>query len=97
MNEVMIRCDDCAAVFIPEYSVKEIEPGIEWTFIMCPRCGARYTITLTDAGMRSDLSRIKQLGKTVSTDPKALKKYKMLRERVKKRSTELRSKYNVRR
>lgn len=97
MNEVMIRCDDCAAVFIPEYSVKEIEPGIEWTFIMCPRCGARYTITLTDAGMRSDLSRIKQLGEAAGNNPKAFKQYQTLRERVKKRSTELRSKYNLRR
>lgn len=97
MNEVMIKCDDCAAVFAPRQATKEITHGIEWTFIMCPRCGARYTITLTDAGMRSDLNRIKQLGKTVGTDPKALKKYKMLRERVKKRSTELRSKYDVRR
>lgn len=97
MKQTMVKCDDCHAVFVPEQASKKLAPGIEWTFIMCPRCGARYTITLTDAGMRSDLSRIKQLSKTVGTDPKALKKYKMLRERVKKRSTELRSKYNVRR
>lgn len=97
MSTPMIKCDGCAAVFAPEQITNVLDPGVEWTFIMCPRCGAKYTVTVTDAGMRSDLSRIKQLSKTVGTDPKALKKYKMLRERVKKRSTELRSKYDVRR
>lgn len=95
--KTMVKCDDCHAVFIPEQASKEIDPGIEWTFIMCPRCGARYTVTLTDAGMRSDLSRIKKLSKTVGENPKAFKQYKTLKERVRKRSTELRSKYNLRR
>jgi len=97
MKQTMVKCDDCHAVFVPEQASKEIDPGIEWTFIMCPRCGARYTVTITDAGMRSDLSRIKTLGKTVGKDPKAFKQYQTLRERVKERSTELRSKYNLRR
>ena len=97
MNEVMIRCDDCAAVFIPEYSVKEIEPGIEWTFIMCPRCGARYTVTITDERMRSDLIRIRQLGEAAGNNPEAFKQYKSLRERVKKRAAALRTKYDLRR
>lgn len=97
MKQTMVKCDDCHAVFIPEQASKEIDPGIEWTFIMCPRCGARYTVTLTDAGMRSDLNRIKKLSKTVGENPKAFKQYKTLKERVRKRSTELRSKYNLRR
>ena len=71
MKQTMVRCDDCHAVFIPEQASKELAPGIEWTFIMCPRCGARYTVTITDEGMRSDLIRIKTLGKTVGKDPKA--------------------------
>ena len=97
MKQTMVRCDNCHAVFIPEQASKKLAPGIEWTFIMCPRCGARYTVTITDEGMRSDLSRIKMLGKTVGENPKAFKQYQTLRERVKKRSTELRSKYNLRR
>ena len=95
--KTMVKCDDCHAVFVPEQASKEIDPGIEWTFIMCPRCGARYTVTITDAGMRSDLNRIKKLSKTVGENPKAFKQYKTLKERVRKRSTELRSKYNLRR
>lgn len=95
--KTMVRCDDCHAVFVPEQATKKLDPGIEWTFIMCPRCGARYTVTITDEGMRSDLIRIKMLGKTAGKDPKAFKQYQTLRERVKKRSTELRSKYDVRR
>ena len=95
--KTMVKCDDCHAVFIPEQASKEIDPGIEWACIMCPRCGARYTVTITDEGMRSDLIRIRQLGKAAGNNPKAFKQYQTLRERVKKRSTELRSKYNLRR
>lgn len=97
MKQTMVRCDDCHAVFIPEQASKKLAPGIEWTFIMCPRCGARYTVTITDEGMRSDLIRIRQLGEAAGNNPKAFKQYQTLRERVKKRSTELRSKYDLRR
>lgn len=97
MNTAMVRCDDCHAVFVPEQASKKLAPGIEWTFIMCPRCGARYTVTITDEGMRSDLSRIRQLGEAAGNNPKAFKQYKSLRERVKKRGAALRSKYDLRR
>lgn len=97
MNTAMVRCDDCHAVFIPEQASKKLAPGIEWTFIMCPRCGARYTVTITDERMRSDLIRIRQLGEAAGNNQKAFKQYKSLRERVKKRAAALRSKYDLRR
>ena len=97
MNTAMVRCDDCHAVFVPEQASKKLDPGIEWTFIMCPRCGARYTVTITDERMRSDLIRIRQLGEAAGNNPKAFKQYKSLRERVKERGSALRSKYDLRR
>lgn len=97
MNTAMVRCDDCHAVFVPEQASKKLAPGIEWTFIMCPRCGARYTVTITDERMRSDLIRIRQLSEAAGNNPKAFKQYKSLRERVKKRAAALRSKYKLRR
>lgn len=97
MNTAMVRCDDCHAVFVPEQAGKKLAPGIEWTFIMCPRCGARYTVTITDERMRSDLIRIRQLGEAAGNNPKAFKQYKSLRERVKKRAAALRTKYDLRR
>ena len=97
MNTAMVRCDDCHAVFVPEQTSKKLAPGIEWTFIMCPRCGARYTVTITDERMRSDLIRIRQLGEAAGNNPKAFKQYKSLRERVKKRAAALRTKYDLRR
>ena len=97
MNTAMVRCDDCHAVFVPEQASKKLAPGIEWTFIMCPRCGARYTVTITDERMRSDLIRIRQLGEAAGNNPKAFKQYKSLRERVKERGSALRSKYDLRR
>ena len=97
MNTAMVRCDDCHAVFVPEQASKKLAPGIEWTFIMCPRCGARHTVTITDERMRSDLIRIRQLGEAAGNNPKAFKQYKSLRERVKKRAAALRTKYDLRR
>ena len=97
MNTAMVRCDDCHAVFVPEQASKKLAPGIEWTFIMCPRCGARYTVTITDERMRSDLIRIRKLGEAAGNNPKAFKQYKSLRERVKKRAAALRTKYELRR
>ncbi len=95
MNEVMIKCDDCAAVFTPQQATKEITPGIEWTFIMCPRCGARYTVTLTDAGMRADMVRMRAMGQGAAGDPETRRRYEKLKKSLRERDKALRVEYRL--
>ena len=95
MNEVMIKCDDCAAVFTPQQATKEITPGIEWTFITCPRCGARYTVTLTDAGMRADMVRMRAMGQGAAGDPETRRRYEKLKKSLRERDKALRVEYRL--
>lgn len=95
MNEVMIKCDDCAAVFAPRQATKEITPGIEWTFIMCPRCGTRYTVTLTDAGMRADMVRMRAMSQGAAGDPGTRRRYEKLKKSLRERDKALRAQYRL--
>jgi transcription initiation factor IIE alpha subunit len=63
----MIKCDKCDEEFELKVQVTKYHGGIEKSFLKCPCCGERYTVSFTDKGIRAKQYEINKLRDKLSS------------------------------
>lgn len=90
-----IQCIDCRRLFSPQHETAW-DGELEFTFFRCPFCHRNYSISVTDAALRQDISRYRTLAAKGRwkrlTEDEIIEARKLLESNI-MRSRELRSKY----
>lgn len=90
-----LQCIDCHRQFSPQPE-SAWDGELEFTFFRCPFCHRQYSISVTDAALRKNISRYSELaakGRWKRLTENEILQARKLLEANTRRSRELRSKY----